>query len=89
MFKIGNFYYPDGGGTFWENLFISLISAIIGVVIAWRIFKKTLKHEKKVDEDKRRIYLLGRMRFLAILLKDVVSTTEKQIEKFILQAEEI
>ncbi|MFF5380406.1 hypothetical protein [Pedobacter suwonensis] len=89
MFKIGNFYYPDGGGTFWENLFISVLSAAIGVIIAWRIFTKTIRHEKKVDEDKRRDYLIGRMKFLAILLKEVISTTEKQVENFLLQGEEI
>lgn len=89
MFKIGNFYYPDGGGTFWENLFISVLSAAIGVIIALRIFKKTIRHEKKVDEDKRRDYLIGRMKFLALLLKEVISTAEKQIENFLSQGEEI
>jgi hypothetical protein len=89
MFKIGNFYYPDGGGTFWENLFISVISAIIGVIIAWIIFKKTVKNEKKVEEAKKEDYLIGRIRFLIILLKEVISTTEQQIENFILQGETI
>ncbi|RZJ79955.1 MAG: hypothetical protein EOO20_26415, partial [Chryseobacterium sp.] len=89
MFKIGNFYYPDGGGAFWENLFISIASALLGVAFAWIIFKKTIQHDKKEDEYKKQQYLIGRMRFLSILLKDVIDTTDKQIENFITQAEDI
>lgn len=89
MFKIGDFYYPDGGGSFWETLFISLLCATLGIGGAWLIFKKSIKHERKVDDNKRAEYLISRMRFLLLLLDEVILTTNKQVENFILQAEDI
>lgn len=89
MFKIGNFYYPDSGGSFWTDLFISLFSTAIGVLFAWFIFRRTIKHEKQTDDLRKEEYLIGRMRYLLILLKEVISTTEKQAENFVLQAENI
>lgn len=89
MFKIGNFYYPDGGGTFLENLAIALLAACVGLIGAWLIFKKTLSNNRNEQNKNRENYLDGRLRFMTVLLDKVIIFSEKQIEEYIIQAENI
>ncbi len=89
MFKIGNFYYPDGGGAFWENLIISILGTLLGAGFAWLFFKKTLESNRAEDKVKYEKYLKSRMKFLLSLIKEVIKYSEKQIEEFEIQARSI
>lgn len=89
MFKIGNFYYPDGGGAFWENLSIAIIGAFIGFSGALFIFWKSTNSTRNEEKRKNKIYLINRIEFLSLLLADVLKTSKLQIEKYIEQGKSI
>lgn len=89
MFKIGNFYYPDGGGAFWENLFVAVIGAFVGFGGALLIFWIGIRKNRKEDQHKADIYLINRLEFLCLLLEGVLKNSKLQIENYIKQAKEI
>ena len=89
MFKIGNFYYPDGGGAFWENLLVATIGAFIGFGGALLIFWISIKKNRNEEKTKKEVYLLNRVDFLVLLIEGVIKSSKVQIANYVKQGNQI
>lgn len=75
--------------TYFKDLSIAIIGAGIGVYGAWYFFRQTLENDKIKEEQKRKIYLLNRLKWTKELLKDVIKQANDQADKYIEQGNEI
>lgn len=82
VFKFGEHYYTGDISTFWETLFITILGSLIGVLGALLIFGLTIKKDKKKDEIKEENYLKDRIRYLIILVEDVLQNSKHQIDEY-------
>ncbi len=74
---------------FYSDLTIAVIGSAIGILGSLYIFRKTIKKDKDKEDQKRKDYLEGRLKWTNELLKDVIIQAKNPSEKYTEQGNSI
>ncbi|WP_300661513.1 hypothetical protein [Fluviicola sp.] len=70
IFEYGG-YYSDGGGSWVVDLTIAIVGAAIGSGATVFTWYKTLKQDKKKDEDRRLQFQKEKVKYLQSLIEGI------------------